>query len=177
MTIVKYYTKIFLKNVHRTRYQRLIDSYWFKSVLLELFILQPVYSFFIKMLKSTKTFCHIKIKKPEVHFIIKNIFDILMIKWALSLFNFDGDLFCMNKPYFCEIYFPQIDVICIVKIQQKYVRSIEMHFYGFFQTENKLPKNLITLPTFSGNKFAVILRAEIFKISIICVGKIGSTII
>ena len=52
-----------------------------------------------------------------------------------------------------------------------------MHFYGLFQTENKLPKNLITLPTFSGNKFAVILRAEIFKISIICVGKIGSTII
>ena len=52
-----------------------------------------------------------------------------------------------------------------------------MHFYGFFQTENKLPKNLITLPTFSGNKFAVILRAEIFKISVICVGKIGSTII
>ena len=43
-----------------------------------------------------------------------------------------------------------------------------MHFYGFFQTENKLSKDLIKLSTFSGNKFAVILRAEIFKISIIC---------
>ena len=43
-----------------------------------------------------------------------------------------------------------------------------MHFYGFFQTENKLSKDLIKLSTFSGNNFAVILPAEIFKISFIC---------
>ena len=41
-----------------------------------------------------------------------------------------------------------------------------MYFYGFFQTENKLAKNLITLLTFSANKCAVFLRAENFKISV-----------
>ena len=42
-----------------------------------------------------------------------------------------------------------------------------MHFYGSFQTENKLSKNLITLPTFSTNKFPVFLRVENEKINVI----------
>ena len=54
---------------------------------------------------------------------------------------------------------------------------IEMYFYGFFQTVNKLSKNLITLPTFSANKSQVFLRAENFKISVLCGKKIGSSII
>ena len=67
-----------------------------------------------------------------------------------------------------KIYFSRIDTICIVKIQSNYVRSIQIHFYGFFQTENKLSKKLIRLPTFSVNKIPVLLRAEYFKISVIC---------
>ena len=47
-----------------------------------------------------------------------------------------------------------------------------MYFYGFFQTDNKLSKNLITLPTFSAKKCPVFLRAENFKISVICGKKI-----
>ena len=44
----------------------------------------------------------------------------------------------MNKPYFCQNLFLKIDVICFVKIQLKYVQSIEVQFYGFFeQIENK----------------------------------------
>ena len=34
-----------------------------------------------------------------------------------------------------ESIFSQIDTIGVVKIQQKYLQSIEMHFYGFFQIE------------------------------------------
>ena len=37
-----------------------------------------------------------------------------------------------------------------------------MYFYGFFQTENKFSKNLMTLPTFSANK------CQNFKISVLC---------
>ena len=43
-----------------------------------------------------------------------------------------------------------------------------MYFYGFFQPENKLSKNLITLPTISANKCLVFIRAEKFKISVVC---------
>ena len=35
-----------------------------------------------------------------------------------------------------------------------------MHFYGFFQTEYRLSKNLITLTTFSANKCPLFLRAQ-----------------
>ena len=74
----------------------------------------------------------------------------------------------MNKPYFCQNLFLKIDVICFVKIQLKYVQSIEVQFYGFFeQIENKLSKNMITFPSFSANMFPVILWAENFKINVI----------
>ena len=39
----------------------------------------------------------------------------------------------MNKPDYCRKFFP-IDIKSVVKIQYKFFRSIEMHFYGFFQT-------------------------------------------
>ena len=73
----------------------------------------------------------------------------------------------MNKPYFCQNLLLKIDVICFIKIQLKYVQSIEIQFHEFFQTENKLSKNMITLPSFSANMFPVFLWPENFKINVI----------
>ena len=166
MIIVKYYSKIFLSSsrIEKSPQNTLpkpIDSRWFKNVSLELSKSSACQFFFHKKVKFYKDILPHQNKKT--FFVIKNIFDILMIKWTQGFLNFDGDLFCMNKPYFCR----NLLLTDWRHIHRKNTIEIcSIYWNGLlriFQTENKLSKNLIMLPTFSANKVPYFYVLKISK--------------
>ena len=59
-------------------------------------------------------------------------------RWDSFLPDICLDLYTFYFTNFCKdiylLFFSQINVICVVKIQYKKCRSIQMYFYGIFQT-------------------------------------------
>ena len=104
---------------------------------------------YCKVICKISSRCEISIwleslRKPIVFYWFKNVLlELSSLQLCLFFFHkmmkfYKGICSAEIGRTSAKLFFSQIEVICVVKIQQKYLLSIEMYFYGFFQTAEVL---------------------------------------